>query len=139
MFYYNIIILKHRIMDDNTITPYDSIELVNTFIKIYNKTYRKTGNMFENIDIKDPLSTNDKTELFYTYMKEYSDLQQCSPNLIDVYEPDTYMENKNDNDIYGLITDIDKKLIYKSLSYISLLFIGYKTIENNINWGIVKL
>lgn len=127
-------------MDNETINPYDSIELINTFNKVYNKTYRKNGNMFENIDIKDPLSTNDKTELFYEYMQEYKDLQQLSANLVDVYETDMYMENKdNNNNIYVLITDDDKKLIYKSFSYISLLFIGYKTIKNNINWGIVKL
>ena len=126
-------------MDNKTLSPFDSIELINTFLKIYNKKYKKNGDMFENIDIKDPLSTNDKTELFYEYMQIHKNLQQQNTILVDVYGPDIYMENKNNNDIYALILDNDKKLIYKSFSYISLLFTGYKSFVDNINWSIVKL
>lgn len=122
-----------------TISAIDSIEILNLFLIIYNKKYRRTGNMFENIDIKDPLSTNDKTELFYEYMTEHNNLSNQNKNLVDVYEPDVYMENKNNNDIYALLTDTNKKLIYKSFSYISLLFIGYKNITENTEWSIVKL
>ena len=123
-------------MDGKTISPYDSIELINIFLKIYNKKYKKKGDMFENVDIKDPLSTNDKTELFYEYMLIHKNLKQQNTNLVDVYEPDVYMENKDNNNIYALILDNDKKLIYKSFSYISLLFIGYKNLINNIEWNL---
>ena len=126
-------------MDNKTISPFDSIELINTFLKIYNKKYKKNGDMFENINIKDPLSTNDKTELFYEYMQIHKNLQQQNTNLVDVYEPNTYMDNKDNNDIYALILDNDKKLVYKSFSYINLLFTGYKSFVDNINWSIVKL
>ena len=126
-------------MDGKTISPYDSIELINIFLKIYNKKYKKKGDMFENVDIKDPLSTNDKTELFYEYMLIHKNLQQQDTQLVDVYEPDMYMENKDNNNIYALILDNDKKLIYKSFSYISLLFIGYKNLINNIEWNIVLI
>ena len=126
-------------MDNKTLSPFDSVELVNTFLKIYNKKYKKNGDMFENIDVKDPLSTNDKLELFYEYMQIHKNLQQLNTNLVDVYEPDIYMDNKDNNDIYALILDVDKKLVYKSFSYISLLFTGYKSFVDNINWSIVKL
>lgn len=122
-----------------TINAFDSIEILNLFLKIYNKKYRRVGNMFENIDIKDPLSTNDKTELFYEYMTEHNNLFKQNISMTDVFEPDMYMENKNNNDIYALLTDTNKKLIYKSFSYISLLFIGYKNITENTEWSIVKL
>ena len=121
---------------NNTISPFDTIEMINMFLKLYNKKYKTNGNLFENIDIKDPLSTNDKTELFYEYMEIHNNLQQKNNVLVDVYEPDMYIDNKNNDNIYMLITDADKRILYKSLSYISLLYIGYKNLDNT-DWNII--
>lgn len=123
-------------MSNQSLSPADCIELLNVFLQRYNQKYKKVGSMFENTDIKDPLSTNDKMELFYEYMKEYQDLLQEDKKLIDVYGPNDNITSDK-HEVYALVTDNDIK--YIANSYISLLFIGYKTTNSEKNWNIIKL
>lgn len=124
---------------DTTLSPSDSIEILNQFTRIYNEKYRKNGSMFENMNVKDPVSTNDRTELFYQYMQNHQEMQGRKQDLVDVYEPDACIEDSETYDVYALIVGSDRKLKYKSLSFISLLFIGYKTMEKETTWSVVKL
>lgn len=126
-------------MQNQTLTPYDSIEMLNQFLRIYNKKYNKDGSLFENVNAKDPLSTNEKTELFYEYMQNHQSLQSIQQDLVDVYDVNAQIPMSDVHDIYVLIIGDDRKLKYKSLSFISLLYIGYSTIEKEIIWNIVKL
>lgn len=125
--------------NDQSLAPSDSIELLNEFLRIYNDKYQKNGSMFENINIKDPLSTNDKTELFYDYMQIHQNLQTRNQDLIDVYDPNDPIPMSDEYDIYVLVVGDDRKKKYKSLSFISLLYVGYMSIKNKLLWNIVSL
>lgn len=119
---------------DNSISPFDSIELINLFLEYYNNAYETYGSLFENINLKDKTSTNHKMEMFYQYMHEHSTLDD-----IDVYDKDTFKtNNSNDNDIFCLV--VEKKLNYFSYSFISLLYtiLKYKKKDNSVEWYIVK-
>lgn len=124
-------------METKKFSHNDCFEMLNTYITSYNKKYGGNGHMFENIDIKDLTSTNDQTEMFNGYMALHIQLQQEDIQLIDVYNIDTKMENSNNNNIYVLIVNDCPK--YKSFSYISLLYIGYKNIGSSKEWNIVEL
>jgi hypothetical protein len=126
-------------MDNKTIDPFSSIEIINHHLRIYNKLNHTTGNMFENMNSIDPTSTNYKTESFYRYMMEHKNLIRQDSELGDVYGADIDMDNKNNYNIYALITDIDKQILYKSFSYINLIYVGHNNINTNINWSIIQL
>lgn len=124
--------------------PEYMLVLLDKFLELYNKKHNTNGSMFEDIDIKDPTMTNDRMELFYEYMQEYQDLADENKNYIDVYEPDDTIDNPRSYDIYALISNKSSKILYLSLSYMSLLVIGCKNdkeIQDNIgkDWNIVKM
>lgn len=115
------------------------VNILDKFLQIYNMKYDKSGSLFENIDLKDPLSTNDKLELFYEYMEEYSDLQSENINYIDVYSPSVTIPNDDNHDIYALIIGKNRKIKYISLSFISLLYAGIQELGMSNNWSIIAL
>ena len=123
----------------NTLDPENVLTLFDKFLIIYNKKYNTTGSMFENVDIKNPLSTNEKMELFYEYITDHKALYDENPNYIDVYDPDYKIENSDSHDVYALIIGKTSSIKYLSLSFISLLIIGCQKIESGIDWSIIKL
>lgn len=125
-------------MADQTLSPFDVIELSNLFLRKYNEKYQKNSNMFENVNDKDPTSTNDQMELFYSYMHEYQDLLNQKREYVDVYGPDDNISGDN-HEVYALINTKNKKVIYISRAYISLLYVAYKTIDDKTDWNIVNL
>ena len=124
-------------MTDKTLDPCLAIDLIDKFLELYNTKYQKIGSMFENIDIKDPSSTNERMELFYEYMQEHENLLAENPDNIDVCGPDDHIEN-NDHEIYAIIHGDNAKVQYLSLSFISLLYIGIKEFSDT-KWTIVKM
>jgi hypothetical protein len=131
--------ITHDITHDNTLEPENVLTLFDKFLLIYNKKYNASGSMFENVDIKNPMSTNEKMELFYEYMIDHKELYDENPNNVDVYDPESKIENSNSYDIYALIIGQSSSIKYLSLSFISLLTIGCQKIESSIDWSIVKL
>ena len=93
----------------------------------------------KNIDIKDPVGTNDKMEQFYEYMQIHNELNAQNPANIDVYEIGKIMDNMDNNDVYALINGANSKVIYTSLSYISLLVIGVRNKSLGKLWSIIRL
>ncbi len=124
-------------MTDKTIDPCKAIDLIDKFLELYNTKYQKIGSMFENIDIKDPSSTNERMELFYEYMQEHVNLLAENPENIDVYGSDDHIEN-DDHEIYAIIYGDNAKVKYLSLSFISLLYIGVNEFSEK-KWTIVKM
>ncbi len=123
---------------DISSTADDNLELLNVFLTKYNIKHHSNKSMFDGIDEKDPTSTNDQMELFNQYMYEHNKLianagQECA----DIYDQDSFVIN-NDYDTYAIIVDEDKKILYLSHSYMSLLWIGYKELSER-TWNIVKL
>lgn len=117
--------------------------MFNSFLKLYNTKHQTVGCIFENINLKDPQSTNDKLEMFYEYMQEHKSLEAENPSYVDVYDLCSIDENNdqsnNHNDIYALIVD-DDKIKYTSLSYISLLKVGAQDQKlAKKRWNIIKL
>ena len=126
-------------MDTKTITPYQSIEMINNFLRIYNTTHKINSSLFNGIDLNEPSCTNDKMELFYEYMHMHNTLYKNNPNLTDIHI-DEPINNMNKYDVYACINCDTKNIICKSLSYISLLLNGVKDENiNTINWTIIKL
>jgi hypothetical protein len=116
--------------------------MFNSFLKLYNTKHQTVGCIFENINLKDPQSTNDKLEIFYEYMQEHKLLEAENPSYIDVYDlSSTHASNdRSDNDIYALIVGDDDKIKYTSLSYISLLTLGSQDPKlTKKRWNIIKL
>lgn len=127
-------------MTDQTLSPFDTIELINLFIQKYNDIHQRNDNFFQNIDEKDPSSTNNQMELFYSYIKEYQELQNENINYIDVYNPsDNISIAGSGHCVYALINLQDTKILYISRAYISLLYVAYKTINKDTKWNIIKL
>jgi hypothetical protein len=114
------------------------VDILDKFLQIYNTKFERKGSLFENVNMKDPSSTNDKMELFYEYMKIHDDLEKENKLYVDVYDPSDSIPN-NDYDIYALIENRNKKIKYISLSFISLLFVGTEEFSLNDGWSIIKL
>jgi hypothetical protein len=113
--------------------------LLNFFLLLYNTKHQTIGTFFENINEKDPQSTNDKMETFYEYMNDHKNLLNEDMSSIDVYDENTDIQNPNDHDVYALIVGDDCDVKYKSLSYISLLIIGSQNAKRlGKNWNIIK-
>lgn len=131
---------KHNNVADNTIDPFTSINIIDKFLRIYNIKHGTNGSMFENIDIKNPVHTNNKMETFYEYMQQHNSLYLENPDYIDVYNynSEVIIDGREEHEIYALIIDSDIK--YLSLSYISLLTIGVKNEkELGDKWIIVAM
>lgn len=128
-------------MDIST-TADDNLELLNIFLMKYNAKYNSIKNMFDGVNDKDPTSTNDQMELFNQYMFEHNNLiANEGQDYVDIYDQNTFLINTNNYDSYAIIiddNDNDKKVLYLSYSYISLLWFGYKYLSKKL-WNIVKL
>jgi len=113
--------------------------MLNLFLRLYNMKHQTSGCIFENINEKDPQSTNDKLETFYEYMQEHQVLIDEDKSFIDVYDQSQNIPNPNSHDVYAIIVgDCDVK--YISLSYISLLVAGSKDSKLiKKKWNIIKL
>lgn len=132
--------LENMMNATNTLEPDESIDIIEKFLQIYNRKHNTNGSMFENVDIKNPVDTNDKMEMFYEYMEIHRLLAEENQDYIDVYGPNDEIEGSNENNVYALVTGKDSKIKYISLSYISLLTVGVrypKDVGNN--WSIVML
>jgi hypothetical protein len=135
---------KNDIQVNDGTDPCVAVDLINIFIFKQNQMHNSMGkHVFNNVDIKDPSSTNDYMEIFYEYMNEYKVLNEINQEYIDVYDEDTYEKPDIDCDIevntYALIENETNKILYLSMSYISLLYCGIETLKNKDNWNIIKL
>jgi len=124
---------------DPTLASEETLRVLDKFIQIYNTKNNTCGSFFEGIDIKNPIATNDRMEMFFEYMKEHQNLLQENPSYVDVYEPGVAIENSDSNEVYSLITKKDSKTIYLSLSFISLLTIGVRMKDISDDWTIIRL
>lgn len=115
------------------------LSLIDKFLQIYNIKHNTVGSIFENIDLKDPIATNDKMEMFYEYMTDHCELHNSNPVYIDVYEPNMNIENSESYDVFALVEGKHSNIKYLSLSFISLLTIGCQTDDLGSNWSIIKL
>lgn len=118
--------------------PEFALNLFDKFTEIYNAKYNAKGSLFEGINEKDLTSTNDKMELFYEYMQYHNDLAKENPEMIDVYDPDSKIINSDKHEIYALCVGKEKKPVYISLSFISLLSVGVREIKKR-DWIIIML
>jgi hypothetical protein len=120
------------------ITPYESIEMLNKYLYIYNLSNETKGSLFENIDINNHSDTNDKLEKFYDHMHMHNILLAKNRDLIDIYIDEPITETKYT--VYACINCDTNKIIYKSLSYISLLLNGIRDpVVSKIKWSIIIL
>lgn len=123
---------------NKTLKPDLATDMLDKFVQIYNIKHKKSGSMFEDANIKDPASTNEKMEMFYEYMQEHTDLMNENPEYIDVLYPDDTIDNVN-HEVYALVEGKDSKVKYISLSFISLLRIGVEEKGTDPKWNIIKL
>jgi hypothetical protein len=131
---------SHNNSTGTNINPETMLEMLDKFLQIYNSKHNAIGSIFEGVDLKDPIATNDRMEMFYEYIQEYQLLYEENPSYIDVYEPNVTIENSDSNDVYALISADGSKITYLSLSFISLLLIGIKSTHHlGKNWSIIKL
>lgn len=121
----------------STFNPNNLLKMFNAFTLLYNTKTQSTGSFFENIDPKDPTSTNDMQETFYEYVCEYRELYAENPENVDVFEPNDSI-NTNENDTYALIIG-DNSIVCISRSYLSLLYYGCIEYDEKLKWNIVKL
>ena len=114
--------------------------MLDKFLLMYKTKNKNISNMFDGIDIKNPLSTNDIQEMFYEYMTFHKS-NENNPSFTDVYEyhEDVRIDNQNSDDIYAIIEGKESKIKYISLSYISLLSTGIKEKGLDKNWSIIKM
>lgn len=124
---------------DKTIEPIVAISLTETFNALYNKLYNKKGCVFEDCNIKEPDTTNDKMELFYQYMGEYQELSKINLKYIDVYDPKEDLYWDDNYPIYAMVRDKDSSIMCISKSYISLLHVGIENLKCSKGWNIIKL
>ena len=66
------------------------LELLNIFQIYYNQKFNngKKENMFENIDMSDPTSTNKSLEIFYSSVHEYKINKNFGEEYITVFDQD---------------------------------------------------
>ena len=116
---------------DNNVSPYDAVGLIERFLRIYNIKNNTRGSIVEGNDPKDPAFTNEKMEMFYTYMIEHKALMKENPEFCDVYDSVAELPKSPDNaDIYMLVKGNKIKPLYWSYSYLSLL-----QIANNMHFN----
>jgi hypothetical protein len=125
---------------DQTLEPEIMLTFIDKFLQIYNTKHNTAGSMFENIDVKNPISTNDKMEMFYEYIQNHKDLNKENPVYIDVYEPNVKIENSESYDVFALVIGKESSILYLSLSFISLLTVGCQS-PNDVGtkWSIIKM
>jgi hypothetical protein len=107
-------------LDNNNLVDEDIyVELLNTFILHYKRTYPEKAitSMFDNINLDDYSSTNHMIEMFYEEMLKYSD------------------KIKN-NELFGL--SIDGDIVNTSNSIINLLLVIIEKYKSS-NWLIINL
>jgi hypothetical protein len=122
----------------DTIDPSRTMEMLNKFIEIYNTQHQTTGSMFDNVDPKDLIGTNDKMEMFYEYIAEHRERSTENSNLVAVYGCDDQIDNPASHPIYALVRGKSVPR-YISASYISLLYHGVTTEPAHSIWSIVRL
>lgn len=118
----------------------DTVDILNVFNRLYNAKNLTIGSMFQDVDIKDPHSTNNKMEEFYEHMQHHMMLLTEDSSAGDVYGPFDKIENKNDHEVYAIVIGASGEIKYKSLSYISLLKVGADNIKKlGSKWNIIRL
>jgi hypothetical protein len=96
------------------------LQILDLFNHHYNHTYGTKGSMFEGLNEKDTLGTNNKMEQFHKYQLEHKTLEDT-----DIYIED----NIGEKNIYCLtINTKNIKRLYSN-SFISLLFYVSELIE----------
>lgn len=130
-----------NIIDNSkTLEPDESIDIIEKFLQIYNIKYGSTGSIFEKVDIKDPVDTNDKMEMFYELMMAHALLAQENPDYVDIYGPNDTIDGSDENNVYAIVIGKESTIKYISLSYISLLTIGVRYPKDvGKHWSIVML
>jgi hypothetical protein len=114
--------------DNDTVSPFDAVELIERFLKIYNTKNRTRGSIVEGNNPKDPAFTNEKMEMFYSYMNEHKILMDENPDLCDVYDNIADLPKTTNNiDIYMIVKGKKTEPVYWSYSYLSLLQICNKS------------
>ena len=115
------------------------VSLINVFQVYYRNLFNKKENetLFEDINYKDPKSTNRSMELLYDEMYKYK-INQDNPELITVYDIDQFNKKAEDcEELYILMIDNKENKICETLfpliSYMSRLE------WTNINWSINSL
>ena len=128
-----------------TLSPDDSIDIVDLFNQKYNKKYRVKTNFFEGVNSKVATDTNDKMEMFYEYMTLHNILQQKGQDYIDIYDKNSDVTCKDGN-VYQLVVGEESSVMYKSLSYLSLLQFALQDLKSGKNsfldgkiWNIVAI
>lgn len=130
----------HNNIDDCTLEPGESVDIIEKFLQIYNTKHGSNGSMFENVDVKNPADTNDKMEMFYEYMMIHRLLQKENSDYVDVYGPDDTIDGCDENEVFALVVGKEAQIKYISLSYISLLTIGVRNSKDiGKDWSVVSL
>jgi len=113
------------------------VNMINVFIMYYQQLYKKKESMFENVDMKNDISTNRQMELLYEYVKEYNDNQKMNPELADIYDIDDINQDEYEILYLLLINDTITKI---SPCMLSLLYY-ISDMENwqTINWKITTI
>jgi hypothetical protein len=114
------------------------LNMLNKFNQICNVKTQKAGHLFIDINENDMCSTNEKIENFNEYMELHKELETVNSRFIDVYDINSPIHN-DDYDIYALIYGRENKMLYHSLSYISLLSIGVNKFKPTEEWTIIRL
>jgi hypothetical protein len=123
--------------NDSSVSPITAIDMCDKFLHLYNAKHKVGGTLCENVNVKDPLSTNQKLETFNEYIVEHKYLLGLGRHYTDVYDSNSQLHNDINFNMYALISY--GKIKYLSLSYISLLLTGVKENDLSKNWNIVTL
>jgi hypothetical protein len=117
--------------------------MMSKFVQIYNTKHSTSGSLIDGVDLKDKTSTNDKMETFFEYIHEHRTLETENKDLVNIYDINTPIENMgfntDEHEIYTLVEGNDKKPVYVSLSFISLLMFGVQKYGLKHSWSILKL
>lgn len=112
------------------------VDIFNVSLMYYHKLYKKSGNLFDNVDPNEEESTNKPLELFYENMTIYATNEKKDKKLIEIYDPENFDANKYD-EVYGLFINNEIKKVSPTL--FSLLIYLAELEWNEIDWTITKI
>lgn len=117
------------------------VDIINAFQVHYKKLFKKkdTDNMFADLDISDPLSTNRSMEFLYDHIYKYKENQKIDSSRNNLYNEDDNIDLEKFDEFYALM--INGEINKLSESMYSLINYLVNKHENwyEIKWEIINL
>lgn len=117
------------------------VNIINAFQIHYKRLFKKNDNenMFNDVDTKNPLSTNRSMEFLYEHLFKYKENIKNNNEGNNLYNEDDNFDIEKYDEFYALIINADIKKMSASLYSLIEYFVGLKEEWWDLKWEIINL